>query len=225
MPGPQTASPGRGCSCLSSLCQSRDDGAHGSKTGAGLISCLPFWILIVGPHMTTQPGWLSAALLFHKPMPSGSPLAGSVLWLPSLLPYWGWCPPHWPIEAPHDWFPSSLCRDSVPCKASRSLSLVHGVLGEHSCGPARGDQPGNQGNSIHDSLRAHRDGSVQRTAPGTPQILGHAPQHHTSPAGHLDSSQLFDNHRGAQSISDCSAAPQESQLSPSMELLQALACF
>lgn len=43
----------------------------------------------------------------------------------------------------------------------------------------------------------------------------------TDPAGHLDSTELFDNHRQTPSISDSSAVPQESQLSPSVELLQA----
>lgn len=37
----------------SSHCQSRNDGAHNSKTGVGLMSYLPFKIFIVGLHVTT----------------------------------------------------------------------------------------------------------------------------------------------------------------------------
>lgn len=45
--------PRQGLLWLFLLLSVKDDGAHSSRTGAGLISCPAFKILTVGPHVST----------------------------------------------------------------------------------------------------------------------------------------------------------------------------
>lgn len=136
VPVTQAASPGRGCSCISSHCQSREDGAHSSKTGAGLISCLPFKILIVGPHGTTYPGGLPAVL--QADALCVSPLTRSVPW-PLSLGLLRLVSTTLAYRSSHViGFPPAFVGDSV-LKTSNSLSPVHSVLEEPSYGPARGE--------------------------------------------------------------------------------------